>query len=71
MMAIAPSQVARRGPTGRSVASTPRRRARTWAGSVEATDRARTNANGERDEAVPLAEKLYVLVLDLYVWFCD
>ena len=41
------------------------------AGGVETTDRARTNANGERDEAVPLAEKLYVLVLDLYVWFCD
>ena len=41
------------------------------AGSVETTDRARTNADGERDEAVPFAEKLYVLVLDLYVWFCD
>jgi hypothetical protein len=41
------------------------------AGGVETTDRARTNADGERDEAVPLAEKLYVLVLDLYVWFCD
>ena len=41
------------------------------AGGVETTDRARTNANGERDDAVPLAEKLYVLVLDLYVWFCD
>ena len=41
------------------------------AGGVETTDRARTNADGGRDEAVPLAEKLYVLVLDLYVWFCD
>ena len=41
------------------------------AGGVETTERARTNANGERDEAVPFAEKLYVLVLDLYVWFCD
>ena len=41
------------------------------AGGVETTERARTNASGERDEAVPLAEKLYVLVLDLYVWFCD
>ena len=41
------------------------------AGGVETTERARTNADGERDEAVPFAEKLYVLVLDLYVWFCD
>ena len=41
------------------------------AGGVETTERARTNASGERDEAVPFAEKLYVLVLDLYVWFCD
>ena len=41
------------------------------AGGVETTDRARTNADGERDEAVPFAEKLYALVLDLYVWFCD
>ena len=41
------------------------------AGGVETTDRARTNADGGRDEAVPFAEKLYVLVLDLYVWFCD
>ena len=41
------------------------------AGGVETTDRARTNADGERDEVVPFAEKLYVLVLDLYVWFCD
>ena len=41
------------------------------AGGVETTERARTNADGGRDEAVPLAEKLYVLVLDLYVWFCD
>lgn len=41
------------------------------AGSVEATDGSRTNADGGRDEAVPLAERLYVLVLDLYVWLCD
>ena len=41
------------------------------AGGVETTERARTNADGERDEAVPFAEKLYALVLDLYVWFCD
>ena len=41
------------------------------ADGVETTERARTNADGERDEAVPFAEKLYVLVLDLYVWFCD
>ena len=32
------------------------------AGDVETTDRARTNADGERDEAVPFVEKLYVLV---------
>ena len=41
------------------------------AGSVEATDGSWTNADGGRDEAVPLAEKLYVLVLDLCVWLCD
>ena len=41
------------------------------AGGVETTERARTNASGERDAGAALAEKLYVLVLDLYVWFCD
>ena len=62
---------ARRGPTGRSVASTARRRARTWRPAASSdgprADRCRRRAR----RGVPFAEKLCVLVLDPCAWFCD